>query len=154
MPGEGLWGTTERKNTLSHEVASRANRGRIYFFARGVRNLQSKHLLHFLLVLPPVFGRIVALTCFSVPLFPEAYIDSVISRFSIKLPEFNFEHIKKTEAYEEKPGSFFVGEVIFTNRSYRVWVVTFGIPYKGQIEFLRYVPRAGTRRSAPLFWIN
>ena len=83
-----------------------------------------------------------------------AYIDSVISRFSIELPEFDFEHIEKTEAYEEKPGSYFVGEVIFTDRSYRAWVVTFALPYKGQIEFLRYVPRAGTVLSTPQFAYN
>lgn len=80
-----------------------------------------------------------------------AYIDSVISRFSIEIPQFDFENVKKTEAYEEKPGSFFVGEVIFTNRSYKAWVVTFGFPYRGQIELLRYIPRSGTSLNTPRF---
>jgi hypothetical protein len=80
-----------------------------------------------------------------------AYIDSVISKFSVRIPHFDFENIKKTEAYEEKPGSFFTGEVIFTNQAYKAWVVTFGFPYKGEIEFLRYIPRTGTGLNTPLF---
>ncbi len=75
------------------------------------------------------------------------YIDSVISRFSVRLPEFDFENIKKTEAYEEKTGSNFVGEAILR----RAWVITFGFRYKGEIEFLRYIPRVGASLSTPQF---
>src|SRR2546425_11263286 len=64
-----------------------------------------------------------------------AYVSSVVSRFSIKIPQFDFdlERIKKVEDYQQMPGSHFVGEVIFTDRSYKAWVVNFGIPYVGDI---------------------
>jgi len=76
-----------------------------------------------------------------------AYIDSVTGRFSIKLPEFDFGNINKSEAYEEKPSSNFVGEHILR----KAWIVTFGFPYKGQIEFLQYIPRVGSDLSTPQF---
>jgi len=40
-------------------------------------------------------------------------------------------------------GSHFVGEVVFTDRTYQAWVVTFGIPYTGNLDYLCYIPRSG-----------
>jgi hypothetical protein len=69
----------------------------------------------------------------------EAYIASVIEKFSAKIPQFNFDPkcIQKVDKYEQMDGSHFVGEVIFTDRMYNAWVVTFGIPYKGNLDYLR-----------------
>lgn len=74
-----------------------------------------------------------------------AYIASVIEQFSAKIPQFNFDHecIQKVGKYEQMDGSYFVGEVVFTDRTYKAWVVTFGIPYKGNLDYLCYIPRAG-----------
>jgi hypothetical protein len=84
------------------------------------------------------------------------YMNSVISEFSVTIPQLDFEpeHIQKTEDYEQVHGSKLPGEVIFPDRMYRVWVVTFGIPYTGDINLLQYVPRNGAGFSWPDVFIN
>src|SRR5579862_1782134 len=75
----------------------------------------------------------------------DAYIASAIERFRAKIPQFDFdsEHIQKKPTYEQMDGSHFVGEVVFTDRTYQAWVVTFGIPYTGNLDYLCYIPRSG-----------
>ncbi len=85
-----------------------------------------------------------------------AYLNLVISEFSVTIPQLDFEpeHIQKTEDYEQVHGSQLPGEVIFPDRMYRVWVVTFGIPYTGDINLFQYVPRNGAGLSWPDVLIN
>jgi len=79
----------------------------------------------------------------------DAYINSVIGRFGITIPQFDFDadHIKKDEEYEDRRGSDMFGR----NVTRKAWIVTFGFPYSGQIEFLRYIPHAGSDLSFPEF---
>jgi hypothetical protein len=79
-----------------------------------------------------------------------AYISSVVNRFSVKIPQFDFnpEHIKKAEEYEQMPSPH---QGILPNQTVRVWVVNFGIPYVGDIDSLRYIPPAGSDMSFPQF---
>src|SRR5258708_19838657 len=61
----------------------------------------------------------------------DAYINSMINRFGITMPQFDFDtdHIKKDEEYEDRRGSAMFGP----NFTPKAWIVTFGFPYKGQI---------------------
>ncbi len=79
----------------------------------------------------------------------DAYINSVIDRFGIKIPQFDFDadRIKKDEEYEDRRGSDMFGRSV----TRKAWIVTFGFSYSGQIEFLRYVPRAGGDLTLPEF---
>jgi hypothetical protein len=79
----------------------------------------------------------------------DAYINSVIDRWSIKIPQFDFDvdHIKKNEQYEDRQGSDMFGGSV----TRKAWIVTFGFAYTGQIEFLKYIPRAGSDLSLPEF---
>lgn len=79
----------------------------------------------------------------------DAYINSVINRFGITIPQFDFDadHIKKDEEYEDRRSSDMFGRSV----TRKAWIVTFGFPYTGQIEFLRYIPRAGSDLSLPEF---
>lgn len=79
----------------------------------------------------------------------DTYISSVVNRFRVEIPQFDFdaERITKTEEYEDRRGSDMFGR----NVSRKAWVVTFGFPYEGQLEFLRYIPRAGAEMSVPEF---
>jgi len=79
----------------------------------------------------------------------DAYINSAIDRWSIKIPQFDFDadHIKKDEEYEDRRGSDVFGRSV----TRKAWIVTFGFPYTGQIEFLRYIPRVGSDLSLPEF---
>lgn len=75
-----------------------------------------------------------------------AYIASVVRNFSIALPQLNFdpEHIKKTEESKDVPASHFAGEVLFSRSGQiRAWIVSFGIPYSGDITLIKYVPASG-----------
>jgi hypothetical protein len=85
-----------------------------------------------------------------------AYLDSIIRDYSITVPNLDFdpEHITKTDEYEQVHGSRIPGEVIFPDRMYRVWVVTFSIPYTGNIDLLQYVPRSGGTLSYPEVFIH
>lgn len=85
-----------------------------------------------------------------------AYIDSIISDFSVTIPQLDFEpeHLQKTDEYEQVHGSRIPGEVIFPDRMYRIWVITFGIPYTGDIDLLKYVPRGGAGLSWPEAFIQ
>lgn len=78
-----------------------------------------------------------------------AYISSVVNRFRVEIPRFDFDadRITKTEEYEDRQGSDMFGQ----NVSRKAWVITFGFPYEGRLEFLRYIPRAGAEMSAPKF---
>lgn len=85
-----------------------------------------------------------------------AYVNSIIREFSVTNPQLDFEpeHIQKTEDYEQVHGSQLPGEVIFPDRTYRIWVVTFDIPYTGDINLLQYVPRNGAGLSWPDVFIH
>src|SRR5260221_8532992 len=79
----------------------------------------------------------------------DAYITSVIDRFGIKIPQLDFaaDHIKRDEEYEDRRGSDMFGRSV----TRKTWVVTFGFPYTGQIEFLKYIPHAGSSLTLPEF---
>ena len=79
-----------------------------------------------------------------------SYVSTVVGRFSIKIPQFDFdhEHVKKVEEYEQMPSPY---QSIFPNQMVRMWVVNFGIPYIGDIDYLRYIPPAGSAMSFPQF---
>jgi hypothetical protein len=79
----------------------------------------------------------------------DAYINSVIDRFGIKIPQLDFaaDHIKRDEEYEDRRGSDMFGRSV----TRKAWVVTFGFPYTGQIEFLKYIPHAGSSLTLPEF---
>lgn len=74
-----------------------------------------------------------------------AYISAIISEYSVSIPHLDLEpeHIKKTEKYDQFHGSQLAGQVVIPDRMYRVWIVTFGIPYTGDVELIQYVPRTG-----------
>jgi len=80
----------------------------------------------------------------------ETVITSVVEACSIKIPQFDFtpEHIKKEEWYDQIPGQL---QSIFPNQKMQVWGVTFGFPYTGDVDYLRYIPRAGSGTSFPVF---
>jgi hypothetical protein len=76
----------------------------------------------------------------------DAYITSVLNRFSITIPQLDFdsEHLKKNEDYKDVSASQYAHEIFFSrNDQVRVWVITFGIPYSGDIELIKYVPSGG-----------
>jgi len=85
-----------------------------------------------------------------------AYLVSMISKYSIAVPQLDFDpdDIKKTEDYEQVHGTQLVGEVFIPDRLYRVWVVTFGIPFTGDIDLLQYVPRSGSGLLYPDVFIS
>lgn len=78
------------------------------------------------------------------------FVASVVKTYSITLPQFDFdpEHIKKTEEYDQVSGQL---QSIFPGQMMRVWVVNFGFSYTGDIDYLRYIPRAGATLSTPAF---
>lgn len=79
-----------------------------------------------------------------------AYISAAIDRFNTEIPQLDFDpaHIQKADNIEEHSGEqLYRGHSL--NRSYRYWVVTFGIPYTGEINYLRYIPRSGSSLSFP-----
>ena len=80
-----------------------------------------------------------------------AFVNKIVNGFRIALPKLDVdpEHIKKTEHYTQVHGTQLAGEVFPTDRMYNVWVVTFYIPYKGEIELIQYVPRGGAGFSLP-----
>ena len=79
----------------------------------------------------------------------DTYISSVVNRFRVEIPRFDFDtdHISKTEKYEDRQGTDMFGRNVLR----KAWVVTFGFPYQGQLEFLQYIPRVGAEMSAPKF---
>ncbi len=79
-----------------------------------------------------------------------SYVSSVVGRFSIRIPQFDFDpqHFKKVEEHEQMPSPH---QGIFPNQMVRVWVVNFGIPYVGDIDYLRYIPPASSAMSFPQF---
>jgi hypothetical protein len=75
-----------------------------------------------------------------------AYIEQMVSEYSVTIPRLDLvpERTRKTERYEQVHGSQLIEQVFIPDRFYRVWVVTFNVPYAGDIELIQYVPRTGT----------
>ena len=84
----------------------------------------------------------------------DAYITSVVKKFSVAVPQLDFEpeHLKKTEEYKDVPASQYAHEVFFSRSGQvRVWIVSFGIPYSGDITLIKYVPNGGGEMRAHKF---
>jgi len=79
----------------------------------------------------------------------DAYKVSIINRYKIDIPVLDFNDIKKKDREEDVHGSQLVGQVFIPDRIYRVWVVTFQIPYSGNVKLLEYVPKAGSESWSP-----
>ncbi|WP_220200363.1 hypothetical protein [Ktedonospora formicarum] len=77
------------------------------------------------------------------------YIADLVMRYTIALPQLDFENIQKSERYEEIHGSQLPGEATFPDHMYRVWIVTFSLKGNGDLNLLRYVPRGGAPLSYP-----
>lgn len=75
----------------------------------------------------------------------DAYINQMIARYSVNVPSLDLtpERTKKTELHSQVHGSELIGQVVIPDRMYRVWEVTFNIPFEGDIELIQYVPRTG-----------
>jgi len=78
------------------------------------------------------------------------FVTSTIEKFRISIPQFDVEseHIQKVEEYDFMPSPM---QGIFPNHKVKMWVVNFGIPYRGAIEYLRYIPRSSVGLSHPEF---
>lgn len=78
----------------------------------------------------------------------EQYIHALIQESTVSIPQFDFEpeHIEKTDRYEDVPGDF--GQMV------KQWVITFKVPYTGDISLLQYIPRSGVEMWYPNIFLQ
>jgi len=82
------------------------------------------------------------------------YVTSLVDKYKIAVPELDFNNIKKTDNERETRGTELRGQVVIEDRMYRVWVVTFHIPYTGDVQLLQFVPRSGAQSWYPYAFIR
>jgi hypothetical protein len=78
----------------------------------------------------------------------EQYAHGLIREYTVGIPRFDFDpkHIEKTDRYEDVPGNL--------GRMVKQWVITFRVPYAGDISLLQYLPRGGADLWYPTIFLQ